>query len=226
MKKNSIILFLILIKISFLPLIAEENLIYWKGPVIGMTRLKIPWYAPNFFVKDKMKDSIPEYSTINGLQKKMYSIESDSALFGGVYLWENEKAARDWWNEGFFERVNKKYGGNNKIPLKQALFFHSIEKREKVEEVERWILIKRYTIPSDSISNIQKHFESKISNFQKSKGYISLWVAGCENSQIEIISLWSDRYSMKEANFIEYVLPNWKEEDKIVTRSPIQINSN
>ena len=225
MNKINIILLIVLIKISLLPLNAEENLKNWNGQVIGMTRLKAPWYAPKFFVESKMKDSISEYSAINGLQKKMYSIESDSSLFGGVYLWANEKAARDWWNQSFFDRVNKKYGGNNKIPLKQALFIHTIEKREKVEVTERGILIKRYTIPSDSISNIQKHFESKIINFQNSKGYISLWIAGCENSQIEIISLWSDLNSMKKANFAELILPAWKEEDKIVTRTPIQINN-
>ena len=225
MNKINIILLIVLIKISLLPLNAEENLKNWNGQVIGMTRLKAPWYAPKFFVESKMKDSISEYSAINGLQKKMYSIESDSSLFGGVYLWANEKAARDWWNQSFFDRVNKNYGGNNKIPLKQALFIHTIEKREKVEVTELWILIKRYTIPSDSISNIQKHFESKISNFQKSKGYISLWVAGSENSQIEIISLWSDRDSMMETNFAELVLPTWKEEGKIQTKSPIQLNN-
>jgi heme-degrading monooxygenase HmoA len=200
------------------------NIINSKGLVIGMTRLKKPWYAPDFLIKSKMKDSISEYSNINGLKNKMYSMELDTGLFGGVYLWENERVAKEWWNESFFERVNKKYGGNNKIPLKQALFIHSIEKREKAVVADRWIFIKRYTIPSDSISNIQKHFEDMIPNFQKSKGYISLWVAGCENSQIEIISLWSDSYSMKEANFNECTLPNWKEEDKIVIRSPIQIN--
>ena len=98
-------------------------------------------------------------------------------------------------------------------------------KIEKVEVAERWILIKRYTIPSDSISNIQKHFESKISNLQKSKGYISLWIAGCENSQIEIISLWTNENSMKEANLAELVLPAWKEESEIKTKSTIQLNN-
>ncbi len=225
MNKINIILLIVLIKISFLPLNAEENLKNWDGQVIGMTRLKAPWYAPKFFVESKMKDSISEYSMINGLQKKMYSLESDSSLFGGVYLWVNEKSARDWRNESFFDRVNKRYGGDNKVPLKQALFIHSIDKIEKVEVAERWILIKRYTIPSDSISNIQKHFESKISNLQKSKGYISLWIAGCENSQIEIISLWTNENSMKEANLAELVLPAWKEESEIKTKSTIQLNN-
>lgn len=95
MNKINIFLLILLIKISFLPLNAEENLKNWNGQVIGMTRLKAPWYAPKIFVESKMKDSIPEYSAIKGLQKKMYSLESDSSIFGGVYLWVNEKAARE-----------------------------------------------------------------------------------------------------------------------------------
>ena len=210
---------------GYFPMNAEENLINWKGQVIGITRLPVPWYAPKFLVAGKMKASIPEYSAIKGLQRKYYSIEADTGLFGGVYLWENERSARDWWNEAFFMRINKTYGSNNKIPLKPVLYVHSLDKRAKVETGDNWTSIRRYSIPSESFGTMNKYFETKIQTFQKSKGSHSLWVAGVDNSKIEIITLWANKDSMRSANFSELILPSWKEEETIKTRVPVMIHN-
>jgi len=224
MNKIPKFLFLPIVSTILFPINAEENLVNWKGPVIGMTRLKAPWYAPEFYVEKKMKDSIPEYSSINGLQTKLYSLEIDSSLFGGIYLWKNEKFARDWWNQSFFDRVNKKYGANNTIELKQAIFINSNQNR-KIEIEDHWIKIKRYSIPPEAFSKLNKHFENKVSDFQKKSGYTALWIAGCENFEIEIITVWSEKAKMEEMDYSELIQGNWKEIGTILTKSPIQLNN-
>jgi heme-degrading monooxygenase HmoA len=78
--------------------------------VITWTRIRKPWYAPNFFVKSKMNDSIPEYKAISGLVWKSYSIEKESGKFGGIYLWDSETSAITWFNQAWFDRIEKKYG--------------------------------------------------------------------------------------------------------------------
>jgi heme-degrading monooxygenase HmoA len=204
---------------------ADAQTVSSQGMVITMTRLSIPWYAPKFVVKSKMKDSIPEYSGIPGLNRKIYSIESDTGLFGGIYLWENQKSANDWFTPAWFERVNKKYGGDNKVPILPAIFIHGKDTSKSTSLNENWASVKSFAVGTDSISKLPKYFESKISNLEKKTGYLGLWVADESANRIKIITLWSDEDSMNSVDLSELVSQNWKEEESIQTKVPIVITN-
>jgi hypothetical protein len=194
--------------------------------VITMTRLPVPWYAPKFLVKSKMVDSIPEYAAIQGLKQKIYSIEETTNLFGGIYLWENQKSANDWFSPEWFTRVNKKYGGDNKVSILKAIFIYNKEIIEAVDRNEHWTNVSIYSINKSRDAEISNFFKSKIQSFQNQKGLQALWVASDSNSKIMLIELWSDRSSMDPNNYLELGLKDWKKIENIQTQSPIVLSNN
>ena len=92
-----------------------------KMEVLTWTRVQKPWYAPNFLVKIKMNDSIPEYLAIQGLLWKSYTIEKDNGKFGGIYFWDSKTSATKWFNPEWFNRIKSKYGETT-VPILQLIF--------------------------------------------------------------------------------------------------------
>lgn len=80
------------------------------GQVLTITYVKKPWYAWRGLVVGKMKESFPEYKAIPGLIEKYYSFTEDRKLFGGIYRWESEAAAKAWFNDRWFAATEEKYG--------------------------------------------------------------------------------------------------------------------
>jgi hypothetical protein len=77
---------------------------------LTITKVKKPWYAWRGLVIGKMEKSIPEYQVIKGLNQKFYSFTENYKLFGGIYFWETEKDATNWFNQAWYDRTEKKYG--------------------------------------------------------------------------------------------------------------------
>jgi hypothetical protein len=77
---------------------------------LTITKVKKPWYAWRGLVVSKMKKSIPEYQAIKGLNQKFYSFIENHKFFGGIYFWETEKDATNWFNQAWYDRTEKKYG--------------------------------------------------------------------------------------------------------------------
>jgi heme-degrading monooxygenase HmoA len=77
---------------------------------LTITKVKKPWYAWRGIVVGKMKESIPEYQAIKGLNQKFYSFTENRKRFGGLYFWETEQDANNWFNQAWFDRIEKKYG--------------------------------------------------------------------------------------------------------------------
>jgi heme-degrading monooxygenase HmoA len=78
--------------------------------ILVITQVKKPWYAWRSLVAGRMKESIPEYQQIPGLQEKYYSFTEDHKRFGGIYFWKNQTDANQWFNANWFQRIEKKYG--------------------------------------------------------------------------------------------------------------------
>ena len=82
-----------------------------KNPsTMTITKLKKPWYAWRGLVVKKMKETIPEYKKVKGLDQKYYTFTSDLELIGGIYLWDSQQNADAWLNEEWHHRVEEKYG--------------------------------------------------------------------------------------------------------------------
>jgi heme-degrading monooxygenase HmoA len=90
--------------------------------------VKKPWYAWKRLVISKMKESIPEYEAVKGLQNKFYSFTENQAYFGGIYFWESELHAREWFNQDWFDRTEKKYG------IKGLVLHYQIVQIQRISE--------------------------------------------------------------------------------------------
>ncbi|MCE9596340.1 MAG: YdhR family protein [Spirochaetia bacterium] len=82
---------------------------------VTIVRIPIPWYAPKFAVKGKMKDSIAEYQAVPGLMAKYYTFGEDGT-FGGIYLWRNKAAADAWFTPEWIAERSKKYNVSVSVP--------------------------------------------------------------------------------------------------------------
>ena len=85
------------------------------GNFITITKIKKPWIAPRKLVIKKFIESIPQYAQIKGLQTKYYAFSENTEYFGGIYLWNTEIAARNWFNNQWFERVIKTYKNEGEV---------------------------------------------------------------------------------------------------------------
>jgi hypothetical protein len=91
------------------PIQASSSIEKNVGQIITITRIEKPWVASRTLVIKKFIESIPQYAKINGLLTKYYSFTKTQDQFGGIYLWSNESAARNWFNPAWFQRVQKTY---------------------------------------------------------------------------------------------------------------------
>jgi heme-degrading monooxygenase HmoA len=61
----------------------------------------------------------PTYQKVAGLLRK-YFIITDDGKFGGVYLWDTQTSAQNWFNPVWHERVRKTYGAEAQIEWFEA----------------------------------------------------------------------------------------------------------
>lgn len=90
-------------------------------PVVVIVRVPKPWYAPKAIVVGKMRDTMPEYASLNGLAFKAFSFERQSGDYGGVYYWRDASSAKMWFNPAWFERVKKERGSDAQLRYFDAL---------------------------------------------------------------------------------------------------------
>jgi heme-degrading monooxygenase HmoA len=76
-------------------------------PVAAIVKVPAPALAPRFLIVGRMRDTIPQYAAIAGLDYKIYTLTRADKQFGGVYLWQDRQAAEAWFNPAWFERVRK-----------------------------------------------------------------------------------------------------------------------
>lgn len=81
-----------------------------KVPVAVVVKVPTPWYAPRFVVTGRMRDTIPQYQAIPGLNFKAFSFARADGHYGGIYLWKDVAAARSWFTQQWFERVERERG--------------------------------------------------------------------------------------------------------------------
>lgn len=86
--------------------ISPKSQITW----LTVTKVKKPWFAWRGLVSSKMEKSIPEYQSIAGLEEKFYSFWEGTDRFGGIYFWRQKSDADAWFQQSWFDRIEKQYG--------------------------------------------------------------------------------------------------------------------
>jgi len=88
--------------------------------VVVIVRIPVPRFAPKWLVWRKMKATIDLYSSIPGLEFKLFTVERDSGDFGGIYTWRDRGSATDWFNPEWFARVKRDRGSEAHVRFLEA----------------------------------------------------------------------------------------------------------
>jgi heme-degrading monooxygenase HmoA len=59
--------------------------------------------------------AVAQYRLVPGLLRKHFTLNTADNTFGGVYLWRDEAAARQWFNEAWHARVRATYGAEGRV---------------------------------------------------------------------------------------------------------------
>jgi hypothetical protein len=78
-------------------------------PVVTIVEVQSPWYAPDFLVRSKMRETEPLYEALPGLLFKYFTI-AENGKYGGIYLWRDAATAKAWYSEAWFAEVLRKRG--------------------------------------------------------------------------------------------------------------------
>ncbi|MBC8044784.1 MAG: hypothetical protein IAF08_15205 [Rhizobacter sp.] len=77
---------------------------------LTITKVQRPWYAFRPLIVGRFKGAIPEHEKIPGLFFKSFSLTQNHNSFGGIYVWQSETDAKNWFNDAWFARTKKEYG--------------------------------------------------------------------------------------------------------------------
>ena len=88
--------------------------------VVVIVRIPVPRFAPKWLVRRKMKATIDLYSSIPGLEFKLFTVERDSGDFGGIYTWRDRGSATEWFNPEWFARVKRDRGSEAHVRFLEA----------------------------------------------------------------------------------------------------------
>lgn len=89
--------------------------------VLAVVEVPKPGYVPRFMVTRKMRETIPQYTSIPGLAFKAYAINRDGSAYGGLYLWDSLGEARAWFSPDWFERVRRERGVDATVRMFQVI---------------------------------------------------------------------------------------------------------
>lgn len=82
-----------------------------KEAKVAWLKSKTPWYALAWFIRKKMKESVPDFEKREGLVLKLYTINPDST-FGGVYFWRDQTQLQGYYTPQRLKEIEEKRGAS------------------------------------------------------------------------------------------------------------------
>ncbi len=80
------------------------------SPVAAIVKVPKPWYAPRFVVEGRMRDAVPQFESLPGLDFEVQLFARADGRFGGIDLCHDEASARAWHDQAWQDRVAARYG--------------------------------------------------------------------------------------------------------------------
>ena len=178
------------------PLLAEG--VAASSPVAVVVKVPAPWYAPRFIVASKMRDTIPQYQTIAGLNFKAYSFAQADGHYGGIYLWKDLAAAQAWFTPQWFERVQQERGSPAQVRVFEvALALDNTPGGTPSNRDSTAVAtIVEIPIPSGvSKDRLTRGFIAAAPDFQKVPGLLRKYYITTGEGRFGGIYLWKDQAS-------------------------------
>ena len=77
--------------------------------IIAITRFAVPTTIDASQMRAAFTQVAPAFRNVPGLIRKQFLLSADGRTAGGVYLWEEEEAARSFMQEHVAPRIREKY---------------------------------------------------------------------------------------------------------------------
>lgn len=157
---------------------------------VTIVRIPIPWYAPKFYVKSRMKKSVPEYQAASGLIYKYFTF-GENGTFGGIYLWKNRAAADAWFTPAWIQERSKKYGIEVTVPRYDVLAVSSARASTALLEGKFVATLAKYeSRQAESRVAIVTRFKKEETERMTTPGLLRTYLIETEPNQYAAISLW------------------------------------
>ena len=180
-----------------------------NAPVAVVVKVATPWYAPRFFVTGKMRDTIPQYQAIPGLNFKAFSFARADGHYGGIYLWKDLAAARSWFTPQWFERVKRERGAPADVRVFEVLLALDNAPGGTPANPDSTAVASIVEIPVPAgvgKERIAQGFAASAPSFQKVPGLLRKYFITTADGKLGGIYLWKDEASAKA-----WFTPAWHE---------------
>jgi heme-degrading monooxygenase HmoA len=186
---------------------AQPQIGVFSAPSASVAIVKIPkpWYAPNFLVASKMRDTVALYESLPGLTYKAFTIAQPDQEFGGAYLWKDRIEMEKWFNPAWFERVERERGHKANV----RFFSAPVVVVNQISEPNTAYVTTLVTIKTPA--NITRdqvfaEFVSAAPTYQKVPGLIRKYFVLSDDGKFGGVYLWDTKESAQS-----WFSPAWSE---------------
>ncbi len=170
-----------------------------SSAVAVVVKVPKPWYAPKSAVVGKMKETIPVYQSLPGLAYKAFSIASADNQYGGIYLWKDESSARSFFNQTWFDRIEKERGVKGHVQLYEvpvAIDNTNHNFKDDGNAVATVVLVS--TPKGITKSQLVQEFRASIPTYRKIPGLLRKYFVTADGDKFGGIYIWKDESSAQQ----------------------------
>jgi heme-degrading monooxygenase HmoA len=186
---------------------AQAQIGVFSAPSASVAIVKIPkpWYAPNFFVALKMRDTVALYENLPGLTYKAFTIAQPDQEFGGAYLWKDRVEMEKWFNPAWFERVEKERGHQANVRFFSAPVV-VVNQATALDVAYITTLVTIKTPANITREQVLAEFASAALTYQKVPGLIRKYFVLSDDGKFGGVYLWDSKLSAQT-----WFSPVWSE---------------
>jgi hypothetical protein len=168
--------------------------------VAVVVKVPTPWYAPKFFVASKMRDTIPPYESLQGLNFKAFSFARADGHYGGIYLWKDVASARQWFTPEWFARVERERGASADVrffEVAAVLVNPPDGARSDPDSAAVATIVEIPIPPGIGKDKVVEGLAASVSTFQRVPGLLRKYFITTPQGKFGGIYLWKDEASAK-----------------------------
>lgn len=174
---------------------------------VAIVRIPVPWYAPKFYVKSRMKKSLPEYQSAPGLIYKYFTF-GENGTFGGIYLWKDRAAADAWFAPQWIAERSKKYGVELTVPRYDVLAISSADAGAALLQRKFSATLTSYTTANnESAAAVLKRFRTEDAARITTPGLVRTYLVQTEPNRYAEISLWDETVDTEKQTGEKFRVP-------------------
>jgi hypothetical protein len=170
-----------------------------NSPVVVLTKIATPWYAPRFIVVRKFRETLADYDRLPGLDFKYYTISSGDNKFGGLYLWKDRASAKAWFSDAWSANVLKTRGAPAEVHYFEApVLLDNVPAGSPTpgeDGMATASIVSIKTPPGVTHDQLIEGFKKAVPDYQKVPGLLRKYFTISDDGRFGGVYLWADRAS-------------------------------